>query len=63
MKLFTKQKQTHREETYSYPGGGCRGGLVSEFETDMYILVYFKWMANKDLLHSMWSFVQYYVTT
>ena len=49
MKFFTKQKQTHRvrEGTYSYLGGGCRGGIVSEFETDSYTLVYFKWMPTR----------------
>ena len=42
--LFTKQKQTHRlrEQTYSYQGGRVGGGIVREFGTDVYTLLYLK---------------------
>ena len=55
MNLFTKQKQTHRlrEGTYGYRGKGGGGGIVREFEIDMYTLLYLKWITNKDLLYSI----------
>ena len=28
---------------------------------DLYILLYFKWITNKDLLYSAWNSAQYYV--
>ena len=34
--------------------------MVKEFETDMYTLLYFKWMTNKDLLNSTWDSAQCY---
>ena len=54
MNLFTKQKQTHRlrERTYGYQGDGCGEGIVREFGTDMYTLLYLKRITNKDLLYS-----------
>ena len=70
MSLLTKQKQTHRlrEGTKSYWWGGgqwgeSRGGLVREFEIDMYTLLYLKWKTNKDLLFSTWKSAQCYVAT
>ena len=38
-------------------------GLVKKFETDMYTLLYLKWITNKDLLYSTEIPAQYYVTT
>ena len=35
--------------------------IIGEFGMDMYTLLYFKWVANKDLLYSMWDSVQCYV--
>ena len=35
--------------------------IVKEFGTDMYTLLYLKWITNKGLLHSTWSFAQCYV--
>ena len=43
------------------PGGGMRDGIVREFEMDIYTLLYFKWITNKDLLYSMWNSAQCYV--
>ena len=65
MNLFTKQKQTHRlrEQTYGYQRGRGGGGIVREFGTDIYTLLCFKWITNKDLLHSIGNFAQYSVTT
>ena len=41
MSLFTKHRQTHRlqKQTYGYLEGG---GIIREFETDMYTLLYLK---------------------
>ena len=37
------------------PGRESRGeGIVREFETDMYTLLYLKWITNKALLYSTW---------
>ena len=66
MNLFTKQKQTHRlrERTYGYGGGkGWGEGIVREFGIDMYTLLYFKWITNKDLLYNTGNSALYYVTT
>ena len=35
--------------------------IIGEFGMDMYTLLYFKWVTNKDLLYSMWDSVQCYV--
>ena len=61
--LLTKQKQTHRlrEQAYGCWGKGRRAGIVREFGIDMYTLLYFKWITNKDLLYSIGNSVQYYV--
>ena len=38
---------------------GKRGeGIVKEFGMDMYMLLYLKWITNKDLLYSTWICVQ-----
>ena len=62
MNSFTKQKQTDRLKRTNLwlPGWG---GRVWEFGTDMYILLYLKWITNKDLLYSTGNYTQYYVTT
>jgi len=38
-----------------------REGIVREFGKVMYILLYSKWITNKDLLYSTWNLVQCYV--
>ena len=35
--------------------------LVRDFGKVMYILPYFKWIINKDLLYTTWKSAQYYV--
>ena len=40
-------------------GGGER--IVREFGMDMYTLLYFKWITNKDLLYNTWNSAQCYV--
>ena len=35
--------------------------MVREFEMDMYTLLYFKWITNKDLLYSTWTSDHCYV--
>ena len=41
-------------------GGQREGVIVSEFGTDMYPLLYLKWITNKDLLYSTGNSVQCY---
>ena len=49
MNLVKKQKDTHRLRERTY---GCQGKrIVREIEMDMYILLYSKWITNKDLLY------------
>ena len=35
--------------------------VVKEFGRDMYTLLYFKWITNKDLRYSTWNSAQCYV--
>ena len=42
-------------------GGKGGGGIVREFGIDMYTLLYFKWITNKDLLNSTGNSAQCYV--
>ena len=44
-------------------GDGDKGGIVREFGMDMYTLLYFKWITNKDLLYSTGNASQCYVAT
>ena len=45
-----------------FPGGeGWEEGIVREFGIDMYTLLYFKWITNKDLLYSTGNSAQCYV--
>ena len=44
-------------------GERCREGIVREFGINMYTLLYFKWITNKDLLYSTRSFAQGYVAS
>ena len=39
-----------------------REGIVREFGVDMYTLLYFEWIINKDLFYSTGNSVQCYVT-
>ena len=57
--LFTKQKQTHRLRDLK--GEGWGEGIVREFAIDMYMLLYLKWITNKDLLYSTGNSAQCYV--
>ena len=42
-------------------GKNWREWIVMEFEIDMYTLLYFKWITNKDLLYNTWNSAQCYV--
>ena len=42
---------------------GWEEGTVREFGTDMYTLLYLKWITKKDLLYSTRNSAQYCVTT
>ena len=39
------------------------GGIVREFEMNMYALLYLKWIIIKDLLYSTWNSAQCYMAT
>ena len=43
------------------PGRRVWEGIVREFGMDIYTLLYFKWITNKDLLNSTWNSAQCYV--
>ena len=63
MNLFTKQKQTLRLRELTYgsrweSGSGWGERVVREFGMDMYILLYLKWIPNKDLLSGTGNSVQ-----
>ena len=42
-------------------GEGCGQGTVKEFGMGMYILLYLKWITNKDLLYSTGNSAQCHV--
>ena len=44
-------------------GAGWGEGIVRELGMDMYILLYLKWITNKDLLYRTGNFTQCYVAT
>ena len=46
---LTKHKETHRLRKQTYGEGE---GIVREFGTDMYTLLYLKWITHKVLLYS-----------
>ena len=49
------------EQTYGcWAGAGCGGGIGGEFGIDMYMLLYLKWITNKDLLYSTGNSAQCY---
>ena len=56
MDLLTKQKEIQTYKTNLWLPWG--EGIVREFGTDMYTLLYFKWITNKDPLHSTWNSAQ-----
>ena len=39
------------------------GGIVREFEIDMYTVLYLEWVTNKDLLYSTGNSAQHYIAT
>ena len=61
MNFLTKQKETHRLREWTH---GCWGGGKEEgkgkFGSDMYTLLYLKWITNKDLL---WTLLQWTVNS
>ena len=57
--LLTKQKEIHRLREWIY---SCWvEGIVREFGTDVYTLLYLKWITSKDLLYSTWDSTPCYV--
>ena len=48
--LIYKTADSDLEKELKVTGGKSRGGLVREFEIDMYTLLYLKWKSNKDPL-------------
>ena len=63
---LTKQKETHRLRDgtcgcWERWGRGWGEGTVRELETDVYKLLYLKWITKKDLLYSTENAAQCYV--
>ena len=58
-----KHRLTDLENELMVVGWGRTGGRVREFGMDMYTLLYFKWIANKDPLYSTRNSAQRYVVT
>ena len=59
---FSGEKQQKRvREITVWSLEGQWGGIARELGMDKYTLLYFKWIANKDLLHSTWNSAQCYV--
>ena len=56
MTLFTKQKQTHRQNKFMVTKWEIGGGVNYEFEISKYTLLYIKWTtgSNPGLLHYRW---------
>ena len=50
MNLSTKQKHTHREQTYGCQGEDWTEGTVGEFGLDMYTRLYLKRTTSKGLV-------------
>ena len=64
VKLFPKQKETHRhrKQTYGYHRGKeVGGGINQEFGFNIHILLYIKQVTNKDLEYSTGNYTQYLV--
>ena len=55
--LLTKEKQSHRlrKQTLLPVGRMEEEITVSEFRTDIYTLVYLKWISKKYLLYCTWN--------
>ena len=60
MNLFTKQTHRLREGSYGCQREGYGGGIVMEFGMDLCILLYLKWITNKDPLYSTGNSAQCY---
>ena len=60
MNLFTKEnsKLTNLENILMVTMGERLVGIVREFGIDMYTLLYFKWITNKDYCITQFSSVQ-----
>ena len=64
MKLFTKQKQTHRlrKQTYGYQRGkGVGGDKLGVRDQQIYTTIYK--INNKDLLYSTGNYIQHLIKT
>ena len=62
MNLFTNRlTDLENLQTEGYLGERVGMGIVREFGMDMYTLLYFKWITNKDLLNSTGNSAQCYV--
>ena len=55
MKLFIKQKESHRRSKLMVAQGE---GRVKDFGKVMYTLLYLQWITNKNLLSSTWNSAQ-----
>ena len=58
---LTKQRLTDSENELTVGGG--EEGIGGDFGTDMYTLLYLKWISIKDLLYGTGNSAQYSITT
>ena len=63
MKLFTKQKQTHRhrKQTYDYQREKEQGRDKLGAGINKYTFLYIKYITNKDLLYSTENYIQHII--
>ena len=61
MNIRNRKRLTDLENEPVVAGRKDGEGIVRKFGTDMYTLLYLKWITNKDLLYSTWNFAQCYV--
>ena len=57
---FTYKTEIHSLRKWTYGSSGV--GIVRDFGKVMYLLLYLKWITNKDLLYSTWNSIQCYVS-
>ena len=62
MNLHNRKKLTDLENELTVVGGkDGKERIIGEFGIDMYTLLYLKWIANRDLLYSIWNSAQCHV--
>ena len=61
-RIYKKETDSQTSRTSLWLlSGRVGGGIVIEFEMNIYVLLYLKWMTNKDLLYSKGNSAPCYV--